>query len=419
MVSLVDTADALIAVSESILGSIDDLNKVEYNKKGRKYRFVQNIFQRVREEDKHLVIYPEHIERKAAVISSYYILSQINGGSILSDFKDLCLAIVGVANKLETKGWYEEENSSVVHIKYAKYNPMEVKDEALAFFEEVTEAHIHMGLNLMICSKLNFLHTDHHIGTKVEGYHMRNYINEYFGEEALDSHDVLIALKSFVHWGNIKGILYKLEVPDILITPELKASFDDFPEPIEELKNSVYDRYPSGTSKYSLIRKSIDILGDWQFSKLIPFPSGEQYDLNWLYSLCHDIEANPIRFHLRSSTKLLCANPVSLNDISNKYSGNIKSLLNLISLIINIFNDTEGDFLLQNSKIPKFNEELVKSNIDYYNVLQDINENIENYKSKGWDADDIVLRLYNEKSVEKSLFDVVMNMREKYIADYE
>ena len=50
----------------------------------------------------------------------------------------------------------------------------------------------------------------------------------------------------------------------------MKKCFDNFPDPMEELKLNVYDRYPSGTSKYSLIRKSIDILADWEFSKLIP-----------------------------------------------------------------------------------------------------------------------------------------------------
>ena len=58
-----------------------------------------------------------------------------------------------------------------------------------------------MGVNLMIASKLNFLHTDHHIGTKLEGYYMKYFIESYYGEEALLSHDVLVALKSCVHWG--------------------------------------------------------------------------------------------------------------------------------------------------------------------------------------------------------------------------
>ena len=59
----------------------------------------------------------------------------------------------------------------------------------------INDNHVSMGLNLMIASKLNFLHTDHHIGTKLEGHYMKYFIESYFGEDALLSHDVLIALK--------------------------------------------------------------------------------------------------------------------------------------------------------------------------------------------------------------------------------
>lgn len=424
----VSTSEALIQILDLILNSIDDLNKVEYNKKGRKYRFVNNTFQRIREEDKHLVICPEKPEMDLATISSFFILYNINQGDILNKFPDFCLAIIGVAKQLELNQWYEEENSSVIHYKNSKYNPLVVRDIALDYATQVEPKHITMGLNLLMCSKLNFLHTDHHIGTKLEGYYMKHFINEYFGPEALVSQDVLVALKSFVHWGNIKGILYKLDVPNVKVSDKCKENFSKFPEPMEDLKTSVYDRYPSGTSKYSLIRKSIDILGDWTYSKLIPYPkqenldseeeSGHDYSLEWLYELCHNIEKNPIKYHLRLSTKALCEDPINLGELLTKYSPNLKSLLELISLIINVFNETGGEFLLQNSKIPKFTEELVKKNQVYYDRLVDIHGQIDSYEKKGWELDDIILRLSGELRG-YSIFDKVMLMREKYIDDYE
>lgn len=418
--AMVSSSDALIALSDSILNSIGELNKLEYNKKGRKYRFVNNNFQRIREEDKHLIINPEDLSQKLAIISSFYILYNINQGEILDLYPDFCLSIIGVANELERNQWYEEENSSVIHIKNSKYNPLIIQDLALDFIERnpIEPKHIEMGLNLMICAKLNFLHTDHHIGTKVEGHYMKYFIKEYYGEELLTSPEVLVALKSFVHWGNIKGILHKLNIPNINISDAALKNFEKFPDPVEELKLSVYDRYPSGTSKYSLIRKSIDILGEWKYSKLIPYPKSEQFELNWLYELCHNIEKDPIKYHLRSSSKNLALDSVNLGELNSKYSDKIKSLLNFISIIINLFKETGGEFLLQNSKIPKLTSDLIDQNLDYYNQVAKIQENVAIYENKGWQADDIIIRLNNADSKD-SLFDEVMKMREKYIDDYE
>jgi hypothetical protein len=233
-----------------------------------------------------------------------------------------------------------------------------------------------------------------------------------------------VALKSFVHWGNIKGILYKLDVPHVNIDDKLANSFVSFPEPMEELKLSVYDRYPSGTSKYSLIRKSIDILGDWQYSQLIPYPqiesgeSDDDFNLQWLYELCHDIEHDPIKYHLRSASKGLCTEPVNLTELSSQHHNLIKSLLNLISIIINLFDETGGEFLLQNSKIPKLTNELIAKYHDYYDKLEKIQQSITGYEAKGWSPEDIVIRLKTANG-EASLFDKVMEMREKYIDDYE
>ncbi|KAK6460624.1 hypothetical protein DFJ63DRAFT_315289 [Scheffersomyces coipomensis] len=435
---MVYSSDALIAVSDAILNSFTELNKLEYSKKGRVYRYVNNNFQRIREEDKHLVIYPQDISMNVGQASAFNILRNINDGQILNDFPDFCCSILGVAQQLEANKWYEIENSSVIHYNNCKFDPLDCKaecDEWLSY-HPIAEQHILTGIDLLYCAKLNFLHTDHHIGTKIEGYYMKHYLSRYGnsledqendehhnnGLDIFNSPDILVALKSFVHWGNIKGILYKLAVPNINISSELKENFEDFPAPSEELKLAVYDRYPSGTSKYSLIRKSIDILGDWEFSKLLPFPS--DIELSWLYELCHDIEKNPLKYHLRSKSKELYVDPINLLELSQLYQYKCQVLLNLISLIFNVFKslDIDGDFLLNNSKIPKFNENLIQPNLNYYNILTNIRDLIQDYTSKSWTPDDIILRLqHNNDSLTDytCLFDKVMAMREKFIEDYE
>lgn len=413
---MVSTADALVSISDLILNSLDELHKVEYNKKGRKYKFVNNNFQRIREEEKHLIIYPEDLSAKLGVILSYSILSNINGGAILDEFPDLCLAIIGVANQLEVNQWYEEENSSVVNYRISKFDPIAAKDAALEYFKGVTDDHVRMGVDILVASKLSFLHTDHHIGIKLDNYYIKDYVCKHFGADALGNPDVLIALKSFVHWGNIKGILYKLEIPHINVSPSLKSSFDKFPDPPSDLKDGVYDRYPSGTSQYSLIRKALDILADYKYSKIIPFPTSPVFDLDWIFSLCDDIEINPIKYHLRSTKKNLCTEPVNLGELSQKYSVQIKNLLAIISFILNVFDNTGGEFLLQNSKIPKMNDAIIEKYNDYYTQLTAVKDNIESYEAKNWEANDIVLRLLKN---ENSIFDSVIEMRGKYIDNYE
>lgn len=420
MVTKVSSSDALIALLNLILNLVGELNKLEYNKKGRKYRFVNNNFQRIREEDKHLVICLEDALAQLATLLAFYILYNIDAGELLRHYRDFCLAIIGCAREIEANGWYEEENSLVVHVSNAKYNPTVVKAAALDYIDgAIEQRHIDMGLNLMMCAKLNFLHTDHHIGTKVEGFYMKQFIKDFFGEELLALPQVLVALKLFVHWGNIRGILYKLEVPNIKTTPQIVTLFSRFPEPMEELKLSVYDRYPLGTSKYLLIRKLIDVLGDWKYLPLIEYPTDYNFDLDWLYQLCHDIEKDPIKYHLRSLTKNLCDNPVNLGELLSRYLKHILALLDFISMIIHTFEETGGDFLLQNSKIPKLLPELVARHPALYEQVKKVHQQVLLYEDKGWEADDIVLRLNLGDASKSSLYATVMAMRDKYIDDYE
>ncbi|RLV87688.1 hypothetical protein JA9_002408 [Meyerozyma sp. JA9] len=410
------SGDCLVAVADLVLNSIDQLNKVEYNRKGRKYKFVNNGFQRVREEDKHLIIFPEQPDLHLGAVSAYSILSNINDGALLEQYPDFCRAVVGTADLLETKGWCEVGDSSVIHYRNSQFDLDEYKRSAFEVLKSVSDEHRTMGLNLMLCAKLNFLHTDHHIGVKVESYYMKYFVVEYFGDEALTSPDILVALKSFVHWGHIGGFLYRLEVPNISLSPQLKTSFDTLPDPVPELKESVHDRYPSGTSKYSLIRKAIDTIADYQYSSLIPYPQEPQFDLQWLYQLCHDIERDPIRYHLRSASKNLCVEPVSLNAIGSKYSHNVKVLLEFVSLVINTFDQTGGEYLLQNSKIPTLTPQLIDAHRTIYQELEHISTSIQEYEAKDWEPDEIVLRLARP---EHSLVDAVSTMRLQFSDDYE
>lgn len=414
---MTSTSDALIAIADDILARIDHLSAVQISKKGRKYKFVNNNFQRVREEDKHLIVYPEDLDQQLSTILAYNILLNV-AEDIFEAHRDLCLSIVGAARELEVNGWYEEENSSVINYKVLKFTYEEhEREKALEFANEVTPEHLEKAFTLLYCAKLNFLHTDHHIGTKLEGLHIRYYVEEFYGPEALDLSSVLVALKSFVHWANIKGVLHKLEVPNIDLEPEVVAKFASFPDPPEELRSHVYDRYPSGTSKYSLMRKAVDILADFHYSKLVPYPQQSEFELNWLFELCHNIESDPAKYHLRSVAKRLSKDPVNLNELSHQHAKKSKSLLSYISLVLNVFNDTGGEFLLQNSKIPHFSDELIEQWAELYKELVNVSNNIDEYEMKCWDEEDIVSRLYDEST--PNLFDEVCKMRDLYADDYE
>ncbi|KAI5970748.1 hypothetical protein CANMA_000167 [Candida margitis] len=409
----VSTSDALIYYADHILDEIDDLSKVEYNKKGRKYRFVNNSFQRIRQEDKHLVICPENLDLKLSFYSAFSILMNI--GDILTTYPQFCCTILGLAQELEKHHWYEEENSSIIHFKNAKYDPRVVQHEADAFVKKfpITQQHIDWGINLLTCAKLNFLHTDHHIGTKLEGVYMIQYVEQYFGQDAVTSLDVLVALKSCVHWGNIKGILYKLNVPNIDISPQLQNDFANFPQPNEELRLNVYERFPSGTSKYALLYKSLDLLAlNFQYSPLITIDPKE-FQFEWLYTLCHDIETDPIKYHLRAKTKQLCPNPINLSELAMKHNFQMNKLFDLVALIINIFPSTGGEYLLQNSKIPKLDQSLIDRYSSVYHRFVNVVKQIDAYEAKNWAPDDIIARLQQDdfSKVNKSLHSIVIQLK--------
>lgn len=411
------TADALIAVASTILSRAEGLLMTEMNKKGRKFKYVNDAFQRVQEEDKHLIIHPQDLDEGLSTILAYAILQGIDE-TLFERFPDVCLAIVGAAGEIEKNGWYEEEHSSVIPYKQLKFTyTSETRQQAMDFAKGVKEEHLQHAVVVLYCAKLCFFHTDHHIGNKLDDPYMREYVEQNFGGEAAQLPEVILALKSFVHWANIKGILWKLKVPHLDIDEGLRNKFSSFPDPPEELYDVVYKRYPSGTSKYLLIRKSLDIMADYDYAKVIPFPDGPEYDLHWIFDLCHKIESDPIRYHLRASLKRLCTNPVNLNDLSKEHKSQIQTLLSLVSIVLNVFRIEEGETLLLNLKIPQFGDDLIDEYEDYYNKLVDFLTKIDEYLSKGWGADDIVLRLYNSNT--RNIHDEVNRMRDAFSEDYE
>lgn len=394
---MVSTSDALIAVAENILANVDSLSSIEIAKRGRRYKFLNDSFQRVTEEDKHLIVHPDAPEEKISVVSAYKILKNIDP-EIFVSHKDLCLLIIGLALALEENHWYEEENSSVINYRFLSFSyGEEDKSAAMELLSMVTPEHLEKIYVVVYCSKLNFLHTDHHIGTSLEGDQLRHYMTEFLGAEALELETVLTALKCFVHWANIKGLLYKLQVPNIDLSEESKQRFDKFPDPPQDLVNAVYDRFPSGNSKYSLLTKLIDILRKYKFSYLVPYPTGIEYDYLWLIELCENIKADPARYHFRCGVKKLTKNPANLAELAQANAKLLKALLEYVALVLNVFDVPNSEFILQSTRLPKFLEDLVTRHADIYTQLMSVREIIDEYESKGWTLDDIVARFREDQ----------------------
>lgn len=398
-----NSSQALIDISDHILNSINNLNQLEYNKNGRKYKFIDNGFQRIIQEDKHLIVNPNDLSMKASIISSYSILNSIDGGRLIRQYEEFCLCIIGVARELELNKWYE--NSNVVDYANNKFSPELVKS-SINFGHKVNSNHLTIGYNLLVASKLNFFHTDHHLGSKLYGFYFIKFIKQYFGEDIMNDNGILIALKSFVHWGSIRLILYKLDVPNVYISDEEYLRFTLFPDPSPELKHEIFVKYPSGTSKFNIIKKCLLHLRQYKFSKIIEFPKDSKYDLEWIFKLCKDIESDPIKYHLRSNSKKLTQNPVNLSDVANTFNSEIVHTFNYIAIVFNIFN-LQIENITKLTRIPAFDS---INEPDLISKYQDTYDKIQFYTIKKWNNDDIILRL----NCSHSLFHKVDELQKKY-----
>ncbi|OBA21790.1 hypothetical protein METBIDRAFT_40452 [Metschnikowia bicuspidata var. bicuspidata NRRL YB-4993] len=387
------TSDALVAIAERILGQVAGLSTAEISKRGRKYRFVNKNFQRVREEDKHLTVCPERPQDHVSVVLAHGILAAIRA-DIFDTHPDLCLMIIGVARALEENHWYEEENSSVVHFDVQR--PAVAPGQAQAavrFAERVTDTHLAQGYNVLYCAKLNFLHTDHHVGSRLEGACMREYVARYFGAAALELPDVLAALKSFSHWAHIKGLLYRLGLPHMDVDDALARRFAAFPAPPPDLAAYVHARSPSGTSRFALVCKALDHLAQYKYARLVPYPHGPLFDCRWAFALCADIARDPARYHLRAKAKRLSRDPANLPELAQRWGGHIDALLLAVCLVLHVFPDTAGECFLH-SRVPLFSDAMVARHADYYQQLLAVAREIDDYERKGWAPEDIVLRMH-------------------------
>ncbi|ODV85469.1 hypothetical protein CANARDRAFT_186968, partial [[Candida] arabinofermentans NRRL YB-2248] len=281
----------------------------EYNKNGRKYKRTQEgNFIRVRGESKHLIVahnYSNYGENYA-IVSSYYILQQT--GTILQDYRDLCLAIIFTSREIELNKWYES-NSKVCSVEDALYNPFNFKQDAMDYISGISLQqrieYVKAGCSILAATKINFLQTDHHVASPMlEGYVLKELINEICGSEsALKSEDVYNSLRAFCHWCSIRGVLHCLDVPGLRLDAELIHNFKNFPRQPEWIKNAVMLRYPAGTSKCALIKKSLIVISKSVFGKLITCSNPSS--IHNLFKLCSAIEAEPLRYHIRASSNNL------------------------------------------------------------------------------------------------------------------
>ncbi|ODV96917.1 hypothetical protein PACTADRAFT_48707 [Pachysolen tannophilus NRRL Y-2460] len=394
----------LINVAEQILQDSEKYgnNKLQYTKNGRVYRLINHEgFERIKEDHKFLIITRDYnFKENLSLISSYYILKKIDENSksegddddLFAKHRDLCLSIVGAAREIELNRWYDP-NTCVTTKDEASYDPEGMVEEALKFSKDITKNHINNGLLLLCASKINFFHTDHTASKKIEGICLRNLVLSLYGEKALNSEKIYNAIRCFAHWGSIRGILYKLELKSLYVDSDLQNNFRNFPNPPEYLKQQLYIRYPAGTSKYSLAKKAIEMISNSLYGKLIPI----QTDMKWLFQLCNDIEKEPARYHLRSSTKNLSKNPVILSKLEKP-----DQILKICACIINGSNGFIGKKLMTSSKLPK--RQTIK-NDNIYIKSKNLTSHISKYYAQGLD-DDKILEIMGGK-VNNCIYDKV------------
>ncbi|VEU22021.1 DEKNAAC103047 [Brettanomyces naardenensis] len=300
--NLIQVCDSIIEASEAKEHS--QVN--QYSRNGKKYRQTSDgNFRRVQEENKYLVVGRDYSEFKKnySICSSYYILK--NQGSVLSNYRDLCLSIIFTSREIELNKWYEPD-TKICNIDECHYDPSECETEAVEYISNISGKkradYVKMGCSLLAATKINFYQSDHHVSSPtLEGQVLKELVmNICADESSLSSPDVYNALRAFCHWCSIKGVLYCLGMPHLAIDNTLMFRFRTFPKLEEWIKESVFERYPAGTSKYSLVKKSLITISHSAFGKVITFP--KELDAAELFNTCKEIEADPIRFHVRAAS---------------------------------------------------------------------------------------------------------------------
>lgn len=304
-----DISDSLVALCESIIAEQElTLTKNpanEYSKNGKKYKLTSTgDFVRVHDESKHLLVSETYqgFQHNYSILSSYHILQ--NCGQFLSDYRRLALAIIFTSREVELNKWYDE-TSKVASIDNCTYDPFNVEKDALRYIADVNiESRtqlVELGTTILTATKINYFQTDHNVTTPtLEGYALRKIIMDNCGNEALKSIDVYNALRAFSHWCSIRGIFYKLSIPNLRIDLLLKRQFNSFPLIPIWVADSVHGRYPAGCSKIALIKKSLNTISQSVYGRLTSVPAN--LNIRALLKLCHDIETDPLTYRIYSST---------------------------------------------------------------------------------------------------------------------
>lgn len=359
--NLVNVCDAIIEQQSSLKNSNDNA----YSKNGKKYRLTSaGQFIRVQDENKHLIVAENYDDYKKnySILSSYHILKSC--GSILQDYKKLSLAIIFTSREIELNKWYDE-SSKITSIDNSFYDIYEDNNEleALNYISNVDsqlrDDLIILGSLILTATKINFFQTDHNVSSpNLEGFALRNLIKDNCTDSALSSFDVYNALRAFSHWCSIKGIFYRLSLPNLNIDNLLIARFNSFIDIPKWISDSVKGRYPAGCSKLALIKKSLFVISNSIYGNLIE-PPHSPLDLKYLLTLCQDIENDPLKYHIRSNT-LHLSNHESVQ-LSNVFKNSDKWIL-YISCILQA---------IGNYRLPYENKLLISNKILKVNRIKD------------------------------------------------
>lgn len=352
--NLVDICDSIIKQSENE-GKPGKSDQFCHN--GKKYRQLSDgNFCRVQGEDKYLVVGRDYAEFRDnySLYSSYYILKK--QGTVLDDYRQLCLAIIFTSREIELNKWYEA-NTKIRFADDIDYDLDQWEDETMDYISKVSdserEKYIKIGCNLLAATKINFYQTDHHVASpKLEGTALTRLITKVCKDEhAITSKDVYNALRAFCHWCSIRGVLYKLGMKGLDVDDKLKFRFRTFPEIDDWIKDTVYERYPAGTSKYYLIKTSLQALADSPIGELIISPSDIRIEN--FFEACRQIESDPLRFHVRAASLKLSKNPPMQ---ASALFNNLQKLLEYISVIYHCGSYRISSKFTTSSKLIKYSK---------------------------------------------------------------
>ncbi|KAF6007577.1 hypothetical protein HII12_004467 [Brettanomyces bruxellensis] len=328
--NLVNVCDSIIELSEKTQHGPSDF----YCRNGKKYRQTSDgSFCRVQSEDKYLIVGRDYTDfgQNCSLCSSYGILKK--QGSVLDDYPDLCLAIIFTSREIELNKWYDP-STKIKFVDECNYNFHGLEDEVLDYISGVSksgrERYVKMGCNLLAATKINFYQSDHHVSwPKLEGEALQSLVKQICrDEEAISVKEVYNSLRAFCHWCSIRGVFFKLGIRGVNIDDGLKFQFRAFPEVDGWIKDTIYDRYPAGTSKFFIVKSALMAISKLTIGKLVAVPSDLQMDN--FFACCRQIEADPLRFHVRAATlKLSESSPLSASGMCEE----LPKLLQFVSIL--------------------------------------------------------------------------------------